>query len=144
MSNKLIASKPSWGKVALGSFSEEGQLDFMHQIYGWMRIGLLLTAGVAYWVASTPTLAGFIIGNRLIFYSLLILELLAVIFLAGMVHKISATLASIVFLLYAALNGLTFSIIFFVYTISSISSVFLITAGIFGGMSLYGYFTKKD
>ena len=61
-----------------------------------------------------------------------------------MAQKISAASAGIVFLLYAILNGITFSLIFLIYTSSSIALTFLITAGTFGIMSLYGYFTKRD
>ncbi len=137
-------NKPTWGKVALGSFSAPEQMAFMHAVYGWMCGGLLITAVIAYVVASTPVFAQFILGNELIFFGLLIAELLAVVYLATMVHKISSTAASLVFLAYAALNGLTFSVIFLVYEISSIGSVFVITAGLFGAMSLYGYLTKRD
>jgi FtsH-binding integral membrane protein len=141
---KVDANKPTWGKVALGSFSSPDQLAFMHAVYGWMCLGLVITAVVSYVVASIPSFIALIIGNEFIFYGLLIAELLAVIFLATRIHKMSATTAAIVFLLYAALNGLTFSVIFLVYQISSIGSVFVITAGLFGAMSLYGYFTKRD
>jgi len=106
--------------------------------------GLAITAIVAYLTASTPALVQFIVGNELVFIGLLVVELIAVIYLATMVHKISAVAASLVFLVYAALNGLTFSVIFLVYDISSIGSVFVITAGLFGAMSLYGYLTKRD
>ena len=140
----MIINKPNWGNAAVGSFSGAEQVDFIQQVYGWMCGGLLLTAGIAYWVSITPALAEFILGNGIVFYGLLIVEVIAVIFLAKMAHKISAILASVVFLLYSALNGLTLSVIFFTYTIGSIGSVFFITAGVFGGMSLYGYFTKRD
>ena len=141
---KTDTNKPTWGKVALGSFSSPEQMAFIHAVYGWMCGGLLITATIAYFVAETPILAQLILGNEIVFLGLLIAEFLAVVYLATMVHKISATAASLVFLGYAALNGLTFSVIFLVYEISSIGSVFVITAGLFGAMSLYGYFTKKD
>jgi hypothetical protein len=105
--------------------------------------GLIVSALVAYWVAITPSVAQFILGGYT-FFILLMIELISVIFLARMVHKISSATSSIIFLLYSALNGLTLSVIFFVYTFGSITEVFLITAGVFGAMSLYGYFTKRD
>lgn len=142
--DSALATKPSWGKLALGSFSTPEQTAFIYQVYGWMCGGLIISALVAYWVAVTPAVAGFILGGSYIFFGLLIVELVAVIYLARMVHKISSVVSSIIFLLYSALNGLTLSVIFFVYTFGSITEVFLITAGVFGAMSLYGYFTKRD
>lgn len=117
---------------------------FIRRTYAWMCGGLLVTAIVAFIVAATPALTDFFVGNIWIFYGLLILELIAVFYLAIMAQKISAASAGIVFLLYAMLNGLTFSLIFLIYTESSIALTFLITAGTFGAMSLYGYFTKRD
>jgi len=119
-------------------------MAFIHQVYGWMCAGLVISALVAYWVAITPAVATVILGNSIIFYGLLIAELVAVLFIASMVHKISSTISSIIFILYSALNGLTLSVIFFVFAFGSITEVFLITAGVFGTMSLYGYFTKRD
>ena len=139
-----VAEKPGWGKLALGTFSTPEQMAFIHQVYGWMCGGLIISAIVAYWVSITPTVADFILGNMLVFYGLLAIEIVAVIYLARMVHKISSFNSSIIFLIYSALNGLTLSVIFFVYTFSSITEVFIITAGLFGVMSLYGYFTKQD
>lgn len=136
--------KPSFGRMALGSFSTPDQVAFIYKVYGWMCLGLIISAAVSFWVAITPTVAQFIIGNTLVFYALLIAELVAVFFLASQVHKISSTISAIIFLLYSALNGLTLSVIFFVFTFGSIIEVFLLTAGIFGVMSLYGYLTKRD
>ena len=117
---------------------------FIQRTYGWMCIGLCATAIVAFIVAATPMLADFFLGNIWIFYGLLILELIAVFYLAIAAQKISAALAGTIFLLYAMLNGMTFSLIFLIYTTSSIGLTFLVTAGTFGVMSLYGYFTKRD
>jgi FtsH-binding integral membrane protein len=118
--------------------------NFIQKVFGWMFVGLALTAVVAYFISTNESAIMFFIGNPLIFYGLLILELVAVIYLSAMVSKVSAYTAIIVFLLYAALNGLTFSLIFLVYTSASIALSFLVTAGTFGIMSLYGYFTKTD
>jgi FtsH-binding integral membrane protein len=139
----VVAAKPSWG-LALGSFSAPEQMAFIHRVYGWMCGGLVISAVVAYGVATTPAVAELIVGNMLVFVALLLAEVVAVIYLAKMVHKISSTVSSVIFLLYSALNGLTLSVIFFVYTMGSITEVFLITAGVFGVMSFYGYVTKRD
>ncbi len=124
--------------------SDMGLIDFIRRTYAWMCGGLLVTAAVAFAVAATPVLVDFFIGNIWVFYGLIVLELIAVFFLAIAAQKISAALAGTVFLLYAMLNGVTFSLIFIIYTTSSIWLTFLITAGTFGGMSLYGYVTKRD
>lgn len=121
-----------------------GLSGFIRQTYAWMCTGLLVTAVIAFIVAATPVLANFFINNVWVFYGLLILELIAVFYLAIAAQKISAASAGFVFLVYSILNGLTFSLIFLIYTESSIAITFLITAGTFGVMSLYGYFTKRD
>jgi uncharacterized protein len=119
-------------------------LSFMRKVFGWMTLGLAVTGVTAYVVASIPELTRFVYGNIGVFYILLILELCAVAFLASMVQRINSLQASLVFMLYSILNGITFSIIFLVYEMSSIGAVFFITAGMFAGLSLYGYFTKRD
>lgn len=116
----------------------------MRGVYGWMGGGLLLTALVSLITASSPALLQAILGNRILFYALVFGELGLVVAISGAINRISSATASLLFLLYAALNGLTMSTIFVVYTQSSIASTFLITAGMFGAMSLYGYLTKSD
>lgn len=120
------------------------QANFMSKVYSWMSGALGLTALVAYWVASTPEILQLIFSSKLIFYGLLISEILCVIYLVSVIQKISAATATYIFMGYAILNGLTMSVIFLVYTSESISTTFLITAATFGIMSLYGYYTKKD
>lgn len=116
----------------------------MRGVYGWMGGGLFLTALVALITASSPVLLQAILGNRLLFYALVFGELGLVIAISGAINRISTATASMLFLLYAAINGLTMSTIFVAYTQSSIASTFLVTAGMFGAMSLYGYLTKSD
>ncbi|MBU5613972.1 Bax inhibitor-1/YccA family protein [Geomonas azotofigens] len=116
----------------------------MRGVYGWMSGGLLLTALVSVITASSPALLQAILGNRILFYALLFGELGLVVAISGAINRISTATASILFLLYAGLNGLTMSTIFVAYTHSSIASTFLVTAGMFGTMSLYGYLTRSD
>lgn len=117
---------------------------YLARVYNWMAIALLLTGAVAYYVAGSESLMQAIVGNRILFFGLIISELFLVGYISRMVHKISASTATMLFVLYAVLNGLTLSFIFLIYTSTSIASTFLITAGTFGAMSVYGYFTKKD
>lgn len=120
------------------------QAAFMIQVYGWMTVALLITAVVSIFVASSPAMLDLIFGNRLVFYGLLIGEVLLVISLSAAVRRVSAATATAMFIGYAVMNGLTMASIFLLYTGGSIASTFFVTAGTFGTMSAYGYFTKRD
>ena len=120
------------------------QNGVMRGVYAWMGGGLGVTAFVSMLTVSSPALLQAILGNRILFYALLFGELGLVVAISGAINRISASTASLLFLAYAALNGLTMSTIFVAYTSSSIASTFLITSGMFGAMSLYGYATKSD
>ena len=120
------------------------QANFITKVYGWMTLALAITGLTAVYVASSPALIELIFGNRLLFWGLIIGELVLVGVLVGAVSKMSANTATLVFLGYACLNGLTMASIFLIYTTASIASTFFITAGTFGLMSFYGYFTKRD
>jgi len=106
--------------------------------------GLLLTSIVAWYAAHTPAVLNFIFSSKITFFGLIIVQLGLVFVLSGMVQKLSAAAATSLFMLYSALTGLTLASIFIVYTYSSIASTFVVTAGMFGAMSLYGYTTKRD
>jgi hypothetical protein len=120
------------------------QAAFMSKVYTWMSGGLAITGLIAMWVASTPELILSIISNQLLFFGLLIGEVLLVGYLISMINKLSAQTAGIIFTGYAALNGLTLAVVFIVYTSASIATTFFVTAGTFAIMSIYGYYTKKD
>lgn len=116
---------------------------FMAQVYGWMSCGLLLTAFTA-WFVNGSALQEAILSNSILFFGLIIAQLGLVFFLSGMVNKISGSLATTLFMLYSVLTGLTLSVVFMQYTGASIGSTFVVTAGTFGAMSVYGYTTKRD
>ncbi|MFZ1075501.1 MAG: Bax inhibitor-1/YccA family protein [Minisyncoccia bacterium] len=124
--------------------SNDGLVGFIRGTYAWMCIGLLVTAAAALIVAITPGLTDFFDGNILVFYILIFLQIVAMFYLSIAAQKVSAASAGMVFLLYAVLNGITLSLIFLVYTDSSIVLAFLVAAAMFGIMSIYGYFTKMD
>jgi FtsH-binding integral membrane protein len=115
----------------------------LRQVYVWMTLGLFLTAGVAAFVSASP-LSQILTGQPLIFYGLLIAELALVIGLSWGIKRLSTTTAISMFLLYAALNGLTLSVLFLVYSLGSITYTFLASATLFGVMSFIGYTTKID
>lgn len=120
------------------------QTRFLLRVYNWMGGGLLATGIVAYFASNSPAISGLIFSNPIIFFGLIIAELAMVGALAGWVMKMRAKTAAMVFFGYALLNGLTLSFIFLTYTQSSITTAFVVTAGTFGAMSLYGATTKKD
>jgi hypothetical protein len=117
---------------------------FMSKVYSWMTVGICLSGGVAYQVGNSPEIVETIITNRLLFWALIIAQLGAVFYLSLAMKKISSITAALVYLTYAALTGLTLSVIFLVYTRSSIGSVFGLTAISFAGLSGFGYITKRD
>jgi FtsH-binding integral membrane protein len=114
------------------------------RVYGWMTAALALTGIVAMAVASNESAIQFIFANRAVFFGLLIGELLLVMVLAAAVQRMSAAVATLAFLFYAAMNGLTLSAIFLLYTRGSIATTFFVTGGTFGAMALYGATTKRS
>jgi len=120
------------------------QSRFLPKVYNWMTLGLGLTALVALFTASSPTMQQLVFGNQLVFFGLIIAEFGMVIALSAAIRRLSAFAATSMFLIYAALTGVTFGAIFLAYTRSSIAGAFFVTAGTFGVTSLYGYATKRD
>lgn len=116
----------------------------MRKVYVWMTLALVLTGITAYGVASSPSLMMTIFQTPAIMWGLIIAELIIVIAISAAINRLSLTTATLLFVLYSVLNGATLSLIFAVYTMSSIANVFFITAGTFGVMAAYGYFTKRD
>nr|WP_223844318.1 Bax inhibitor-1/YccA family protein [Elizabethkingia anophelis] len=116
----------------------------MSKVYGWMSLALVVTGLIAYLVAGSETLITAIMANKLLFYGLIIAEFGLVIWLSARIAKMSTTTAIAAFMGYAVLNGLTLSLIFLIYTFSSIALTFFVTAGTFAVMSIYGYVTKTD
>src|SRR5579871_4500384 len=122
---------------------EKRSSSFMAGVYGWMSSALAITAGTAYYVATTPAIFTYLYTHSGIILGLIFVQFALVIAITFLLNRISFVTALILFLLYAATLGITLSsIIFYVYTESSIITTFLTTAGMFGAMSLYGYVTK--
>lgn len=126
---------------------------FMRGVYGWMFLGLALTAGVAWATLNVPALSQFlfqvneqgqIIGVSPVIWLLFIAELGIVFTLSFRVQKMNPTTSTALFLVYSGLNGLTLTPILLAYTMASVFSAFLVCSGMFGAMSLYGLLTKKD
>ena len=118
--------------------------SFFPKVYGWMTAGLALTALMSVVTLSNEEMLKLIFGNKMVFYALIFGELGLVIALSAAINKISAYVATLMFLAYSALNGVTFAAIFMIYTSSSIAGAFFVASGTFAGMSIYGYVTKRD
>src|SRR5882762_6124893 len=117
---------------------------FLWKVYGWMAVGLGLTAVVAFAVAGSPDLRRVLIGNRLIFFALVIAELGLVFFMSARVDRLAPGTAAGLFALYSALNGVTLSVILLAYTGESVTMTFVVTAGMFGALALFGSTTKRS
>lgn len=118
--------------------------EYVRSVYNWMAIGLVLTGFVAFYVSNSEYLLQLIFGNQLVFFGLIIGELALVFSISARVHKMQASTATSLFIIYAILNGATLSAIFLIYTSSSITSTFFICAATFIICSIYGWMTKKD
>ncbi|PVX54858.1 Bax inhibitor-1/YccA family protein [Hallella colorans] len=116
----------------------------MRKVYVWMTMALAITGICAYGVATSPNIMQMIYGNSMTIWVLFIVELGLVFYTTARIQKLSLTTATTLFIIYSALNGVTLSGIFIVYSMTSIAKVFFITAGTFAAMALYGYFTKTD
>ena len=120
------------------------QNALIRQVYAWMGLGLAATALMSLVMISSPDLLRVLVGNRLLFYGLMFGELALVFTLSGAINRLSAATATLLFFGYSLLNGVTLSVIFLIYTRSSIASTFFVAAAMFGATSAYGYLTKKD
>jgi len=124
--------------------AEELQRAFLVKVYGWMMAGLMVTGIVSLLTLYTPGLLELVFSSRWVYLGLFIGQLGLVVYLSARIEHMSAATATMVFVGYSALTGLTLSVIFLVYTAESLATTFFVTAGTFGLMSAYGYVTKRD
>jgi FtsH-binding integral membrane protein len=117
---------------------------FLWKVYAWMAIGLGITAAVAFMVVSSPDVMRALVGNRLVFFGLIIAELGLVFYLSARVDRISPGTASGLFAIYSGLNGVTLSVVLLAYTGESVATTFLVTAGMFGALALFGSTTTRS
>lgn len=111
----------------------------MRNVYGWMTMGLLVTTAMALAVSNS----GIVLSQGALWIAI-ILQFGIVMGLTFAINRISATAAGMLFFLYAAVTGFTFSIIFLVFSLGSIAAAFFSTAGLFGAMTIVGMTTKTD
>ena len=116
----------------------------MRKVYVWMTLALVITGITAYGVASSPGVISALYSNQAIMWGLIIAEFALVIGISAAINRLSLATATMLFILYSAINGVMLSSVFLIYTASSIASVFFITAGTFAVMAFIGYTTKTD
>jgi hypothetical protein len=117
---------------------------FLRAVYGWMCAGLLITAMTAWIVASTPALVLAVLTNRLLFWGLIIAQLGIVFALSARVHRLAPSTASVLFIAYSALTGLTISSVLLAFTGESVATTFVVTAGMFGALAIWGTVTPRN
>jgi FtsH-binding integral membrane protein len=144
-------NQPSWNQSSTkeaafvpANVRDERVGAFLTRVYGWMFVGLMITAVTAVGVASSPALIETLILNRLLFWGLLFAQLGLVFYLSARVNKVAPTTAAGLFILYSGLVGITSSVIFLIYTGASITQTFIITAGMFGATAVFGTVTKRS
>ena len=130
--------------AASGAAADERVTSFLKRVYSWMFAGLSITALVAAFVASQPALVQAIATKPVLFFGLVIAELGLVFWISARISTLRPSTAASLFVLYSALNGVTFSLILLAYTGNSIASAFFTTAAMFGALALYGSVTKRS
>lgn len=144
MSWNQQSSRQQPGSFGYGISVDERVGAFLAKVYGWMFIGLLVTAATAFVVASSPALIQLVFGTRILFWVIVLAQLGMVFYLSARVEKIQPATAGILFLIYSGLVGVTTSLILLAFTGASIAQTFIITAGMFGATALFGTFTKRN
>jgi len=117
---------------------------FLTKVYGWMCIGLGITAVVAFVVAGSPALVRMLMGNQLVFFGLVLAELGLVFYLSARVQSLEPGAAAGLFVAYSALNGVTLSVILLAYAGASVATTFVVTAGMFGALAFFGTTTTRS
>lgn len=118
--------------------------QFMYRVYGWMSVALVITAAVAYYISTQPSITMAIYSKPALLIGIFIAQIALVLALSFFLTRLNVATALALFLLYAASVGVTTSAIFLVYDIHSIYVTFLVTSATFATMCLYGYFTRSD
>jgi FtsH-binding integral membrane protein len=139
-------NRPLWNQTSIAppEISDERVGAFLRSVYGWMCVGLLVTAGVAFAIASSPTFIETLLLNRVLIWVILLAQLGLVFYLSARVDKVAPTTAAGLFLIYSALVGVTSSVILLIYTAASVTSTFLIAASMFAVMAGFGTLTKRS
>lgn len=116
----------------------------MQRVFSWMFAGLSMTAIIAFALSLNPNVPAFLAANPLVFFGVVGLELLTVIVLSTLINRLNAFFATFAFFFYAALNGITFTLILAYFELGTIANAFIVAAGMFGVCAVFGYVTKMD
>lgn len=134
----------NYAPYVVGTDSLEAVNTLFRKVYQYMAIGLILTSLTAWLIAATPSMTRIFFGSAVPLIIVAVAEIGLVIYLSAAISRLSASTALMLFCVYSVLNGITCSSVLLVYTNESVYSAFLSTAGMFGAMSLYGLYTKRD
>lgn len=124
--------------------AEERITTFLRSVYGWMCAGLAITATVAYFVASSPSIIQTLTRSPFLAIGLMIAQLGLVGVLSFRVQRMAPSTAAALFIVYSALTGVTVSFVLLAYTLESVASTFAIAAAMFGAMAFYGTVTSRS
>jgi FtsH-binding integral membrane protein len=132
------------GAATYPALAVEEERSFLTRVMGWMFAGLAITGVIAWALGTSEDTVAWFDDHPWIFIALIVAQLVLVAGLSFRIQNLSPQVAGAVFLGYSALNGLTFSMIFAVYTTTSIAGAFFVTSAMFGALALYGWTTKRD
>jgi len=134
-----------FGTPTLGTTDMQmARQSFLTSVFGWMFVGLAITAGIAAYVAASGDMLDWFADHPFAYFGMFIAQIGLVVAISAGINKISAPVAVFLFALFAAINGFTFSVIVEAYTTASIAASFATAGGMFAGMAVYGYVTKRD
>ncbi|MBQ6920067.1 MAG: Bax inhibitor-1/YccA family protein [Synergistaceae bacterium] len=139
-----MAQYENYAPYIAGTDSLEAVNTLFRKVYQYMAVGLILTSLTAWLTASIPSMTRIFLGSAVPLIIVAVAEIGLVIYLSAAISRLSASTALMLFCVYSVLNGITCSSVLLVYTKESVYSAFLSTAGMFGVMSLYGLYTKRD
>lgn len=117
---------------------------FMQRVYGWMTAGLAITGLSAWYIATTPAAINFIFGSQFGFIAVILVQLGLVFSIRPVMKRKGSAVGAMMFLAYSASLGVTVSALLLSYTGDSVAQAFFVTAGAFGGLTLFAFVTKKD
>src|SRR5690606_19106968 len=116
----------------------------MQRVFSWMFVGLSMTAIIAFVLSMNPAVPAYLAANKLVFYGIIGFQLLTVFLLSMLIHRMPVFLGIAAFFFYAALNGVSFTLILAFFNLGTIATAFFVAAGMFGACAVIGYTTKMD
>lgn len=120
------------------------QQKLMRSVFGWMFAGLSMTAIIAIALSMNPDVPAMLVSNSAVFWGIVIAQIVIVFALSIFLFRLPVFLATLGYFLYAALTGVTFTVIVYAFDLGTIASAFFISAGMFGVFAVVGYVTKID